>query len=300
MRSLRRRGNPRCSLLQARTPEVVLIALIVLGFCAVTVLADEGYRITELEIFVYKDGVAHVRSTLAVNSTVSAISLPIVREVANVLVTDENRRLIRYDLTNDTVLIYTFGASGVELEYDTTVLTHKDGPVWTLKLSLPVQARVHLPEGAAVIYLSGKPTSIEAKEDKPILNLDRGSWEISYVLPLQTTQTTLVTTKQTIPLPSVSTPSLITVGAMCIVIVVLLVGLIVALRHRRVSPEMLSPADNQMLQAIRSKGGKIFESELRDSLGLPKTSAWRRVKKLEKRGLVKIRRVGSQNEIESS
>lgn len=278
----------------------MLIALIVLGFCAVTVLADEGYRITELEIFVYKDGVAHVRSTLAVNSTVSAISLPIVREVANVLVTDENRRLIRYDLTNDTVLIYTFGASGVELEYDTTVLTHKDGPVWTLKLSLPVQARVHLPEGAAVIYLSGKPTSIEAKEDKPILNLDRGSWEISYVLPLQTTQTTLVTTKQTIPLPSVSTPSLITVGAMCIVIVVLLVGLIVALRHRRVSPEMLSPADNQMLQAIRSKGGKIFESELRDSLGLPKTSAWRRVKKLEKRGLVKIRRVGSQNEIESS
>jgi uncharacterized membrane protein len=63
---------------------------------------------------------------------------------------------------------------------------------------------------------------------------------------------------------------------------------------------MLSPADNEMLQAIRSKGGKIFESELRDSLGLPKTSAWRRVKKLEKRGLIKIRRVGSQNEIELS
>jgi len=37
---------------------------------------------------------------------------------------------------------------------------------------------------------------------------------------------------------------------------------------------------------------------LRDLLGIPKTSAWRRVKKLERLGLLRTRKIGSQNEVE--
>jgi uncharacterized membrane protein len=254
----------------------------------------------KLEIFVYRDGVAHVKSTLAANSTVSSISLPISRDAANVVVTDENLRLIRHELTNDTILIYAFGASGLYLEYDTAAFTRKDGSVWTLRLNLPVQGRVLLPDGAAIIYFSGKPASIEATDGRPFLTLDRGPWEISYVLSVQTTKTTSTTAASTIQGPEFSLSFLAMVGVVGAATLASLMGLSAILRHRRTSSEMLSPADNEMLQAIRSRGGKIFESELRDSLGLPKTSAWRRVKKLEKMGLVRIRRVGSLNEIELS
>jgi uncharacterized membrane protein len=187
------------------------------------------------------------------------------------------------------------------MEYDTIALTRKDGPVWTLKIDLDAQGRILLPDGAVVTYVTDRPTSIEAADGRPVLSLARGLWEISYVIPIQATTTTsgISTTTSTTSIPIVLTPSLAIVGVTGIVIVLLVVGLVIFFRRRsRFLSEPLSPADSQMLQLIDSRGGRMFESELRDALGLPKTSVWRRVKKLEKMGLVRTRKVGSQNEIE--
>jgi uncharacterized membrane protein len=49
---------------------------------------------------------------------------------------------------------------------------------------------------------------------------------------------------------------------------------------------------------LRSKGGRALEAEIREALGLPKTTAWRLVRRLEKKGLVVVRKVGSQNVVE--
>jgi len=196
-------------------------------------------------------------------------------------------------------VIYTFGASRVVLEYDTTTLTRKDGLVWTLKIDLPVQGRILLPDGAAIVYLSEKPASIEAKNGRPVLTLAPGSWEISYVIPVQVTTTAATTTAPTSAPPAIPSSLPIAAGVAGVAIIALIVGLAALLRRRsRFSSETLSPTDREVLQLIRSRGGRVFEFELRDYLGLPKTSAWRCVKRLEKMGLVRTRKVGSQNEIE--
>jgi uncharacterized membrane protein len=41
-----------------------------------------------------------------------------------------------------------------------------------------------------------------------------------------------------------------------------------------------------------------LEVEIREALGLPKTTAWRLVRRLEKKGLVVVRKVGNQNVVE--
>jgi len=277
------------------------IVFLALAFSTHHALAQDTYTVLQLEITVYRDGVAHVRDIVAVNSTVPSISLPLLGEAANVIVTEEKGQLLRYELTRDNISIYTFGASKVFLEYDTSTLTLKEGPVWTLRLNLPAQGRIILPDGASIVYLSEKPTSIEAKDGRPVLTLAHGSWEISYVIPLQVTTTTSTATAPTSLIPTIPSPFLISAGVAGIVIITLIVGLGALLRRRsRLLSETFSPADNEVLQLIKSKGGRVFESELRDSLGLPKTSAWRRVKRLERMGLVRIRKVGSQNEIELS
>jgi len=276
-----------------------LIVFLVLALSTQHALAEDAYSILQLEITVYRDGVAHVRSIVEVNSTVPSISLLLPEEVANVIVTDEKDQLLSYELSLNHIVIYTFGASRVVLEYDTATLTRKDGLVWTLKIELPVQGRILLPDGAAIVYMSERPESIEAKEGRPFLTLAPGSWEISYVIPVQVTTTASTATAPTSALTAIPSPFQIAVVLAIVAIVALILGLAAFLRRRsRLSSETLSQTDREVRQLIRSRGGRIFESELRDYLGLPKTSAWRRVKRLEKMGLVRTRRIGLQNEVE--
>ena len=265
------------------------------------VMGQENFRVLQYEIVVYRDGVSRVKSSIEVNSTVPSISLWLRGEAANVIATDDKGRLLRYELAQSRIVIYTEGASKVGMEYDTVALTRKDGPVWTLKIDLDAQAKIFLPNGAVVTYVTDRPTSIEAADGRPVLSLARGLWEISYVIPIQATTTTssISTITSTTPPPIVLTPSLAVVAATGIVIVLLVVGLAIFFRRRsRFLSEPLSPADSELLQLITSRGGRMFESELREALSLPKTSVWRRVRKLEKLGLVRTRKAGSQNEIE--
>jgi len=277
----------------------LLVVFLALAFSTRCAIAEDAYSFLQLEIAVYRDGVAHVRSIVAVNSTVPSISLPLLGEVANVIVTDEKGQLLSYELSLNHIVIYTFGALRAVLEYDTSTLTRKDGSVWTLKIDLPVQGRILLPDGATIVYLSERPLSIEAKDGRPVLTLAPGSWEISYVIALQVTTTASTTASPTSTLPAIPMSFQTAAGVATVAIIALIVGLVALLKRRsRLSSEALSPTDKEVLQLISSRGGRIFESELRDYLGLPKTSAWRRVKRLEKMGLIRTRKVGLQIEIE--
>ncbi|MBI3840744.1 MAG: hypothetical protein HY297_02115 [Thaumarchaeota archaeon] len=54
----------------------------------------------------------------------------------------------------------------------------------------------------------------------------------------------------------------------------------------------------QVLNFIQEKGGKVLEPEIRMRFALPKTSAWRQIKRLERLGYLKVTKIGSQNQIE--
>jgi uncharacterized membrane protein len=60
----------------------------------------------------------------------------------------------------------------------------------------------------------------------------------------------------------------------------------------------LRPDDLQVISFIQEKGGKVLEPEIRTRFALPKTSAWRQIKRLERLGYVKVTKIGSQNQIE--
>ncbi len=53
-----------------------------------------------------------------------------------------------------------------------------------------------------------------------------------------------------------------------------------------------------MLRFIKEKGGKAIEAEIREHFRIPRTSAWRQAKRLEKLGYVRINKMGSQNQVE--
>jgi len=53
--------------------------------------------------------------------------------------------------------------------------------------------------------------------------------------------------------------------------------------------------DREAIEFIASAGGEVFEAELRERFRLPKSTAWRMVKRLKKERLVEVRKVGGQN-----
>ncbi len=53
--------------------------------------------------------------------------------------------------------------------------------------------------------------------------------------------------------------------------------------------------DKDVIIYIAENGGEVFESEIRDKFGIPRTSVWRLVKRLEREELIEIRKAGGQN-----
>jgi uncharacterized membrane protein len=60
----------------------------------------------------------------------------------------------------------------------------------------------------------------------------------------------------------------------------------------------LRPDDVKVIEFLSEKGGKALEPEIRTRFALPKTSAWRQIKRLERLGFVKVTKIGSQNQVE--
>ena len=60
----------------------------------------------------------------------------------------------------------------------------------------------------------------------------------------------------------------------------------------------LRQEDRDVIMFLEEKGGKAFESELRDRFqDMPRTTLWRLVKRLEKMEIVSVRKIGLQNQI---
>ena len=58
---------------------------------------------------------------------------------------------------------------------------------------------------------------------------------------------------------------------------------------------ILTEVDIEIIKFLKSKGGKALQKEIVTSLGLPKTTVHRHLKKLQKYGIIEIKRLGATN-----
>jgi len=61
----------------------------------------------------------------------------------------------------------------------------------------------------------------------------------------------------------------------------------------------LRQEDREVIRFIAERGGKVLEAEIRERFpGLPRTTAWRLIRRLEKMEIVIVKKIGLQNQIE--
>lgn len=249
-----------------------------------------------LSLDVYSDGYVLVTRTVSVDPSATSVQVPLLSSVvSNLVATDQSGSPLSYGLSSagTNITVYTLGASSVTLRYDTSNLTSKSGTVWTLAFAARFNSTVVLPEFSTLLSVSGTPYSINETGTSPEVSLSPGAWKVTYGVPLGTTASggrggrPLLAPAQ--------------VGALAIAMAALAGGLYYRRwRGGRPGPTSgeLRPDDVQVLRFIHERGGKALELEIRSKFALPKTSAWRQIKRLESMGYVKVTKAGSQNQIE--
>jgi uncharacterized membrane protein len=300
---------------------VALLLLLLVALVPST--ASAQFQSNSLTVKVYADGSAHITQTLAANSSDVSVEVVLLSPIlSDVVAVDHNGSPLSFQISGSNITIYTLGSTGITLQYDTDALTDKQGTTWTLDFTTPYNVTAVLPQSSMVISVSPTPNSFSTQNGSPVVFAPPGTWRISYGVPVSISSSASSTSGQSSSSSvasslssSSSSSSSSTAGgptgngfpytylaAAILVVAAGALGAAFYLRRRGSAVDLnssdLRPDDIQVLNFIAEKGGKVFEPEIRTRFVLPKTSAWRQVKRLERLGYVKISKVGSQNQIE--
>jgi uncharacterized membrane protein len=277
---------------------MAVIAL--LGFATATVAAQSLFEVESIDVTVYRDGVVHVTQTLTVDELAPEITVALLSSsIENMLVVDENQRVVDYEISVADLTVFTLGAEHVVIEYDTIALTSKEAEVWTLIADNPYTTSVFLPRNSTVIYLNMMPTAIDTSGTGIKLSLYPGQWEISYVVPLSEDGTDgNGASGPTIPIDYLI--------AAIVAVVAVIISVILIIRRRKASNvkktvkahPQLKKEDKEVIEFLAEKGGQAFEAEIRERFpDMPRTSLWRLVRRLERLEIVEVKKIGLENQV---
>ena len=278
-----------------------LVGILLLVLLPVAHLVS-AYTVSSLVLTVYGDGYVGVSYEILPDDYTSQITLPLLgSHYENVIVEDENGNPLNYQLENGTLLIYTGGAELVNVSYYTPDLTSKEGIVWTLSVSSSEPFTVVLPESAIVVDLSDIPLEIAGNS----ITMPPGNQSISYTLEGRTTSGGAGEA----PIGGSGT-ILLVIGGIALATGAAYFGLKKKSQlfggrmptreefEAKLDNLDLNEDEKRALLYIFDKGGKASQAEVREAIGLPKTTAWRMFKRLERKGLVKILKGKKENWVE--
>ncbi|NJE07602.1 winged helix-turn-helix transcriptional regulator [Thermococcus sp. M39] len=271
-----------------------IMALIGIALLAIPLVSAE-FTVSDLELTIYRDGYVKVYYQIIPSEYAVQISIPLLgKDYENLIVEDENGNPLNFEVSGNSVIIYVNDAQLIKVSYYTPDLTSKHGLVWTLNVSSPYPFKVVLPENAIVVDLSDIPLSISSN----VISMPPGNQSISYTLEYDVERN------------SQNVVYYLLAGVLAISAVFIGIKLI---SRKKVSKDVkvdkeaflkkiekfdLNDEERNALLYILEKGGRASQAEVRNALGLPKTTAWRMFKRLEKQGLVKIIRGRKENWVE--
>jgi len=293
---------------------MVKIPIVVIGLVLVALSAPihQSFGSSRaLDFTIYPDGSTHVFYELDVDPLELEITVELFGEtIENITIIDEDGFLLSNEINHNLVVIETFGASHISIDYDTQDLVSKTGKIWAFAIDAPVQYSLLTPRDSVIVEMSNFPLSMQVENEQAYLTLPPGQVNISYYI------STLASAQSIQPIQedSATDDSLILYfgGIAAIVIVVAIIIMkrkssIAIQKDEQPKPQSLDPEeifkakqdlredDKEIINFISANGGQAYESELRKKFLQPRTTMWRAVKRLERQGIVEVEKKDEQN-----
>ncbi|WP_457751777.1 helix-turn-helix transcriptional regulator [Thermococcus sp.] len=313
--------------MKAKAIAIALLLLFIAG------MVSAQYTNESLTLTVYSDGYVKVDQYIKPENYVVSVTVPLLaKDVTGLTILDDNGNPLPYKVNGSKVTVYFENVTRIHIRYYTPDLTSKNGAIWTLKInwnSTPL--KIIFPKNAVIIDLSDIPLEISGDT----LTMPPGNQTISYVIqysspePTETTTSTLpsqtTTTQSNLTMPSSPTASnpgssTGTNWTPILIGIAVVVGLAFGFTYlkkpgakkgeeseagmsredfeRYLKKFDLTKEEEKALLYIFDRGGEAKQAEVRDMLGIPKTTAWRMFQRLEKQGLVRIYKKRRENWVE--
>jgi len=221
----------------------------------------------------------------------------------NLGVFDQNNLAVDYALDEQDLVIYSFGASQIQVEYDTDAITNKEKEVWTLLLDTPYNVTVNFPINSTIVYLNGVPKAIDTSNGEIKLQLNPGQWEVSYILQFiidnQDNQSSIQDGTVVFPLELIILlAAVISITGIAIILFILKKKNRFNIKKTFNENPQLMKEDREVIEFLVENQGKAFEAEIRKRFpDVPRTSLWRLVKRLEKLEIVEVKKIGLENQV---
>ena len=285
----------------------------------VTVLAVLAFSLPQsiVNVEVFLDGSAHITYTFPTNGS-AIIDLKLIGQPDTnlvVLVQNERGEPLPYSLneTSNTMSIITLDSAQVTVDYYTSTITSKVLGRWIVNFSSPLPVVLRLPPNATLSAIYVVPESITTQGSSLVLTFKPGPILIGYILPpatqpqpvpQQTPQQPVSggqaggsSSQSQSPLPSSPPvqPSMNPLYLAIIAVAIIVVLVLFFLFRRREQEERFSEVDAQIVEVLKGAGGGLFQSELTVKLGLPATTVWRHIRKLESQGIVVVEKKFGRN-----
>jgi uncharacterized membrane protein len=298
---------------------MVRIPIVVIGLVLVALSApiQQSFGSSRtLDFTIYPDGSTHVFYELDVDPLKLEIMVELFGEmIENITITDEDGFLLSNEINHNSVIIETFGASHISIDYDTQDLVSKTGKIWAFAIDAPVQYSLLTPKDSVIVEMGNFPLSVQVDDQQSYLTFPPGQTNIGYYI------STLASAQSIQPIQedSPTGDSLILYFGAIAVIVIVVAIIIMKRKSSRVEssiaiqkdeqpkPQSLDPEeifkakqdlredDKEIINFISENGGQVYESELRKKFLQPRTTMWRAVKRLERQGIVEIEKKDLQN-----
>ena len=270
---------------------VTLTAVLFLG------LVSAQYTVSSLVLTVYEDGYVRVTYQLIPDDYVSQISVHLLGEhIEDVIVEDEDGNPLNYQLNGNELTVFVGSASIVNVTYYTPDLTAKRGILWTLNVSTVEPFTVVLPENAVIVDLTDIPLRIAGNR----ITMPPGNQSVSYTIEWNAENNE----------GGSRGDGEVATGIAALGIVLVAGAIYVTIKRRSKTPPTreeftaklekldLKDEEKRALLYLFDKGGRASQGEVREAVGLPKTTAWRMFRRLERMGLVRILKGKKENWVE--
>jgi len=282
--------------------------LAILLFTPIVQAVPTTYEPKRLTATIYADGYVWIEYEVEANPLLPSINLALFGgRFEDLIVTSGDGLILDYNVTQNGLEVDTLGLADIKISYFTQDLTNKTGRLWTFTIDAPVDITVKLPKELTVVGLNKAPLSISSEGETLTIVFERGVLTLNYIV----TPTKPTTTQQSeVGWWGWLSYAVFAAGVMFVGGAVTWI----TLRRRRLAAKLyvkekrvidvekilaskpdLRPDDKEVLRFLAEAGGEAFEAELRSRFNLPKTSMWRMVRRLQREGLVGVKKVGGQN-----
>jgi len=165
---------------------MVRIPIVVIGLVLVALSApiQQSFGSSRtLDFTIYPDGSTHVFYELDVDPLKLEIMVELFGEmIENITIIDEDGFLLSNEINHNSVIIETFGASHISIDYDTQDLVSKTGKIWAFTIDAPVQYSLLTPKDSVIVEMGNFPLSMQVDNQQSYLTFPPGQTNISYYI----------------------------------------------------------------------------------------------------------------------